>query len=227
MDMENGSNTGAADVARQVSPLPPPAPMGAQPEVAAKGKGSLWLIPLALAVGLGGGFLVGRATRHEKSVAAPSAPAVTQATTIAPAPAAATQLDEALALHTAGKLDEAAKAYGVVLASDPKNKFALYNLGLIAQGRQQYDEAIKRYEASIATDPAYMPALYNLGLTQVAKGNLVGAIASLRRAVAVEPKFAPAKFNLGKALVANGQADEGSQLVAEAIALDPTLKPKA
>ena len=46
---------------------------------------------------------------------------------------AADALNRGLQAHAAGKLDEATAAYFVTLSKDPKNQFAYYNLGEIAQ----------------------------------------------------------------------------------------------
>ena len=134
-------------------------------------------------------------------------------------------LDQALALHTAGKLDEAVVAYKAILVADPANKFALYNLGQIAQQRGGVDEATTDYAGALKIDSSYVPALYNLSLIKAAKGDTDGAIALLRTAVAVEPKNANANFNLGKLLITSGKDVEGADFVAKAVALDPSLKP--
>src|SRR4029077_17721604 len=46
---------------------------------------------------------------------------------------AADALNRGLAAHAAGKLDEAVAAYFTTLSKDPKNQYAFYNLGEIAQ----------------------------------------------------------------------------------------------
>ena len=50
---------------------------------------------------------------------------------------AADSLNRGLTAHTAGRLDEAVTAYFETLSKDPKNKFAFYNLGQIAQSQNR------------------------------------------------------------------------------------------
>lgn len=179
------------------------------------------------------GFAIGRTTAPSAAAPRPSIGAVaTSVTTVAKAPSAVTNatdtlLQNALALHAAGKLDQAAAAYKDVLAKDPKNKYAFYNLGQIAQSSGKLDEAIAQYQLSLAQDPNYYPALYNIGLAFAAKGDHATAIESLRKALVVQPKSAGAMFNLGTLLSADGKADEGTKLIADAIAIDPSLAPKS
>ena len=179
------------------------------------------------------GFAIGRTTAPSTKPPRPSIGAVaTSATTVAKSPTAATTttdalLQSALALHAAGKLDQASAAYNEVLAKDPKNKYAFYNLGQIAQSSGKLDEAITQYKQSLAQDPNYFPALYNVGLAYAAKGDHPTAIDSLRKALVIQPTSAGAMFNLGTLLSADGKGDEGTKLIADAIAIDPSLAPKS
>lgn len=193
---------------------------------------------VAALVALGGGFVVGRATAPERDATnsttpAPTttAPATTAPSATAPSPtggagAADELVTQGLTLHQAGRLDDAAALYNQALAKDPKNKFALFNLGQIAHGRQEYAAAIEKYKASLAVDAKYQPALYNIGLAYAATGALSDAISSLRKAAEVAPNNAAVMFNLGTLLIQDGKNDEGTLLIAQAIALDPTLTPK-
>jgi hypothetical protein len=52
-----------------------------------------------------------------------------------------------LQAHAAGKLDEATTAYFETLAKDSKNKFAFYNLGVIAQGQGRAAAAESYYRS--------------------------------------------------------------------------------
>jgi Tfp pilus assembly protein PilF len=58
---------------------------------------------------------------------------------------ASDSLNKGLQAHAAGKLDEASKDYHDVLTHDPQNKFALYNLGVIAQTQGQLGQAENYY----------------------------------------------------------------------------------
>jgi tetratricopeptide (TPR) repeat protein len=178
------------------------------------------------------GFVAGRHTAPTATTAPATTTAAATSQSTSDTSAAAGQvpggspaLDAALALHTAGKLDEAVAAYKAILTGEPANKFALYNLGQIAQQRGNADEAATDYQAALKADANYVPALYNLSIIRAAKGDAVGAIALLRTAVAAEPGNANANFNLGKLLVSTGSDQEGADYIAKAVAIDPALKP--
>ena len=204
---------------------PPPVPLPS------KGGRSRWrsaaFAIALLAIGGAGGFAAGRYLFDDESTASS-----TDGSTIVQSAPDATlspndaQIEQAVVLHAQGRIDEALVIYEAVLKADPANKLALYNIGLIAQGKDQTDDAIAKYDAVLAIDAQYMPALYNLGLLYAAGGQNDKAISLLRKAIEVNPSFAPAKYNLGKLLISTGSNDEGSKLLAEAITLDPTLAPE-
>src|SRR5207245_9041559 len=62
---------------------------------------------------------------------------------------AADARNRALAAHAAGKLDEAVTAYYQTLEKDPKNKFAFYNLGEIAQRQNRMAAAESFYRLAL------------------------------------------------------------------------------
>lgn len=134
-------------------------------------------------------------------------------------------LDVALQFHNQGRLDDALRAYEAVLAVDPTNKFAFYNIGVIAQGREQYEAAIENYDKVLALDSNFNPALYNRGLVYRDTNQTDKAIADLEAVVTADPKNASAMWNLGKILVAEGRTDEGAKLIADALVINPALDP--
>lgn len=169
-------------------------------------------------------FALGRATAPDGEKTA------TVATTSGASGAAdpnADLLAQGISLQNAGKNAEAAAIYNQILAKDAKNKFALFNLGVIAQTNKNFDEAIAKYKASIAVDANFYQPTYNLGLAYAAKGDRTNAIAQLRKAITIEPKAAQAYYNLGTLLIQDGKTDEGTSMLNQAFALDPSLKPKS
>lgn len=181
-----------------------------------RSKGAIAAGLATLVLAAAAGFFVGRQTAPDDNKTAATA------NEASPADALVTQ---GLALHQAGKLDEATSLYQQALKADSKNKFAHFNLGQIAQTRQQWDASIDSYRAALATDPKFSAALYNLGLAYASKGDRANAISTLRKALEVTPNNAPTLFNLGTLLVQDGKNDEGTKLIAQALTLDPTLKP--
>jgi tetratricopeptide (TPR) repeat protein len=136
-------------------------------------------------------------------------------------------LAKALRAHVQGKLDDAVRDYNAVIAADPNNKFAHYNLGLIHQIRKQTSDAEKEYRLALSVDPRYVPALYNLAILRSLDGDTAGAIELDRRAIAGSPRYAAAHFNLGLLLLKAGRNAEGNREIAAAIKLDPTLANRA
>src|SRR3954451_15541984 len=69
-------------------------------------------------------------------------------------PSSATaDLQAGLRAHARGQYDQAIADYNAVLKQDPKNKFALYNLGAIAQLQGRAGEAKTDYNKVLAIDP--------------------------------------------------------------------------
>ncbi|MBX2915530.1 MAG: tetratricopeptide repeat protein [Cyclobacteriaceae bacterium] len=58
-----------------------------------------------------------------------------------------------------------------VLAEDPKNEFALYNMGMLAVQSRQYDRAIERLEELKAVNPNHIQGALMLGVAYANKGN--------------------------------------------------------
>ena len=135
----------------------------------------------------------------------------------------ATLLDVALQFHNEGRLEDAVRAYKAVLATDPTNKFAFYNLGVIAQDKKDYAEAIVNYDKTLALDEAFNPARYNRGLAYRDSNQVDKAIADLRAVIAADKTNASAMYNLGQMLISQGNSAEGSQLVTDAVEMNPQL----
>lgn len=132
-------------------------------------------------------------------------------------------LSRGLQAHTAGKFDEATTAYFEVLAKDPKNKFAFYNLGVIAQGQNRAAAAESYYRLTIEQDARMGSALFNLAILRGQAGANQEAAELYRRVIAIDPNYAAAHFNLGLVLRLLGQNAEAEQELATAQRLDAKL----
>ncbi len=132
-------------------------------------------------------------------------------------------LEAGLQAHVEGRTPEAVTRYQEVLKLDPKNKFALYNLGLISQSSGDHADAEAKYREALLIDPNYQPALFNLAIVRTAAGDLDEAISLYRRAVAADPDNASAHLNLGLLLRRTGRTAEGDAEVQRARALNPNL----
>lgn len=58
-----------------------------------------------------------------------------------------------------------------VLAEDPKNQSALFNLGMLSVQSGQYDRAIERLNDLIAINPGHVQAQLLLGVSYMNKGD--------------------------------------------------------
>ncbi len=131
-------------------------------------------------------------------------------------------LDAGLKAQVDGHDQKAAEHYRKVLALDPKNKFAFYNLGLLDQKAGRTESAVQFYRQALAVDPNYVPALFNLAIS-VTESNGDEAVMLYRQVLALDSNHAGASLNLGLMLKARGQVAEGENLIQKAILLDPKL----
>jgi tetratricopeptide (TPR) repeat protein len=132
-------------------------------------------------------------------------------------------LNRGLQAHSAGKLDDAVAAYYATLEKDPKNKFAFYNLGEIAQRQSRLASAEWFYRLALDQDPKMESALFNLAIVRTNLGVPNDAVALYRQVIAVNPNSAAAHFNLGLLLRQLGQTAEAQTELAAAQRLDPKL----
>ena len=132
-------------------------------------------------------------------------------------------LEVALQAHQEGRLDEAVDLYKAVIAEEPENKFAWYNLGLIHQTRGQKNLAEAEYRRSLEIDPAFVPALFNLAILRADRDDLEEAIELYRSVLELQPEYAAAHLNLGFALIEFGDEDAGQEELDRAVELDPSL----
>lgn len=132
-------------------------------------------------------------------------------------------LSRGLQAHTAGKFEEATAAYFETLAKDAKNKFAFYNLGVIAQGQNRAAAAESFYRLAIEQDPRMGSALFNLAILRALAGANQEAADLYRRVIAIDPNYAAAHFNLGLVLRLLGQNAEAQLELTKAQQLDAKL----
>ncbi len=131
-------------------------------------------------------------------------------------------LDQGIVAAQAGKYDEAATTFNNVLLLDPTNKYAFYNLALIAQTKSDTATALANYDKALASDAAYTPAMYNKAILLEASKN-DEAIAIYEKIVQINPQASTAWFRLGMAYDRKGDKAKAQAARAEAIKLDPTL----
>jgi len=145
--------------------------------------GVLWLLVIALVIGISGGYLIFRAM-------GPATPTTPAGGGTGPDPAAPwrarllqnpkdveallgiahVQLDQQ-------QLDAAEELYKQVLGLEPKNVEAVTHMGSVLLGRGQADAALAKYNEALAINPRYVHALWDkANLLQQVKKDYAGAI---------------------------------------------------
>lgn len=106
-----------------------------------------------------------------------------------PATSSDAALQHAIALHQAGDLDGAIRAYREYLAAEPDSVQARSNLGAVLARAGRYDEAIAEYDRALGKSPDNPAILLNLGLAYYKTGRHAEAAARFERAVSLSPQF--------------------------------------
>jgi protein O-GlcNAc transferase len=130
-------------------------------------------------------------------------------------------LQEGLALHRRGAVDEAAARYAEVLRADPANADALYYLALISCQHGRFEEGAEFARKSLASDPKQARGHVILGRALHALGLHAEALASFDRAIAQAPELAPAHANRADVLSKIGRNAEALDSYGRALALAP------
>jgi tetratricopeptide (TPR) repeat protein len=142
--------------------------------------------------------------------------------------AAFAQLDdpriaEGVALHDAGRYDEAIAKYKAVLADDPGNVTAAYELGYAYEAKGDHAQCIATLEALVATKEGALPRAFDeLGNCLDHSGQSDRAVAAYRKGLAVAPDEPSLQYNLALTLVRQNQYDESRELLKKEITTRPT-----
>ena len=107
------------------------------------------------------------------------------------------RLQDAVALHQAGRLADAAKLYQRILTTDPKNADALNLLGVVRLTVGDAATAADLIGRAVALQDRVADFHVNLSQALRAQGRAKEAVASLRRAVKLSPTDGPAWMQLG------------------------------
>lgn len=136
--------------------------------------------------------------------------------------AVATLINTGIAQANAKQFQQAQTTFRDVLVLNPGNKFAWYNLGLIAQLLNRTSEAVADYSRAVSTDPKYTPAMYNKAIL-LERTNLRSALALYQRITSINPKAATAYLRESFVYTRLGDKTKAGQARARAIALDSGL----
>ena len=96
-----------------------------------------------------------------------------------------------------GFLREAEQAFQQVVAANPEDADAFYNLGTLYLRRNSPEEAKRNLEQALQLRPNYAEAWNNLGMLAAQQGNNEEAIHSFQRSLELRPSYSTALLNLG------------------------------
>jgi tetratricopeptide (TPR) repeat protein len=117
---------------------------------------------------------------------------------------------DAIALHKAGRLDQAEAAYRGALGISPGHPAVTHNLGVIAAAQGKHDSAVGYFDDAIAAEPSYVSAHYNRAVALNALGQPRDALQAFARVCALNPGHYEAHRALGFLWLAEG--DRGRAL---------------
>lgn len=109
-----------------------------------------------------------------------------------------------------------------VLAINPGNVYALYNLGVIDQTVGNSPEAIGYYKMAIRVSPKYTPAMYNMAIL-LEKPDPQRALALYQQIVSINPQASTAYLRMAFVQAELGDHSAAQVSYAKAIAIQPNL----
>ncbi len=130
-------------------------------------------------------------------------------------------VEQALALHNAGRLDEARELYRQVLAVDPANAQALELLGTVECQTGQFEAGVRLFEQSLALKPDQPDVQYNRGLALQYLKRPDEAVASFDQVLQARPDHLQAWFARGNTLQSLRQFEGAAASYDKAVALRP------
>ncbi|MCB2102609.1 MAG: sulfotransferase [Rhodobacterales bacterium] len=126
-----------------------------------------------------------------------------------------------LALHKAGRLVKADKAYGALVAARPDLARAWHLWGLLAIQKGQPAEAEPRLRRALDLDPDSARAWTDLGSALALSGRVHEAQAAFERAATLDPATPDPLYNMGRFLHEAGRSREAEAAYGRALAVDP------
>lgn len=130
-------------------------------------------------------------------------------------------LQEALAHHQAGRLDQAEGLYRRVLSLQPSQPDALHLLGMAALAQGRLDEAYRLVSQAAQLKPNEAVFVSDLGVVYESLGRFRDAEAAYRRALALNPRHAESLNNLGNMHRAAWRITEAADCYRAALAQRP------
>jgi predicted TPR repeat methyltransferase len=138
---------------------------------------------------------------------------------------ARTSLEESIAAHQAGRLEEAEAGYLACLDERPDDPDALHFLGLLRMHQRRPQEGLELVRRSISLLPTNPHAWNNLGNMLVNAGRDDEALAAYERAASLAPGMIQAIHNVGVLLRRSRRLEDAVAVFTRIIATDPRFTP--
>lgn len=122
-------------------------------------------------------------------------------------------LQQAVQIHKAGQVHEAAKLYREVLKQDPKNADAFHLLGLTRLAEGALEDAKANIQNAIRLNSKAPLYFSNLGNVQTQLYEYDEAIGSYRKALHMQNDFPDAEFNMALCLQKRGELQEAKLML--------------
>ena len=135
--------------------------------------------------------------------------------------AALSILQQGMALHRAGRLDEARAIYEQILAQNPAHADSLHLLGLIELDQKRHEQAELLVRRAIAEQGSFHIFHNTLGNILKAQRKYADAAESYERAITLKHDFTEPLNNLGACLLSLSQFDKAEKYFQQAITANP------
>ena len=132
-------------------------------------------------------------------------------------------IDQALAAHGAGDLDQAEHLYRRILAADARDFDALHMLGIVFAQRQQFEEAERLIGSAMMVDRKVAPCLHHYGNVLSMLARYEDAVKVYDEALLLALFSAPIYSDRGNAKRALGQTEEAVASYNQALSLNPNF----
>ena len=122
-----------------------------------------------------------------------------------------------VALFQHGYLEQAAASFQQVIAKDPENAEAHYNLGTLYLRSNRLPDARRYLEQAVKLRPNYPEAWSNLGMVAGEQGQDREAVRNFQQALALRPAYGVALVNLANLYRREGKFAEAEPLLTRAL----------
>ncbi|MGH9605681.1 MAG: tetratricopeptide repeat protein [Terracidiphilus sp.] len=126
-----------------------------------------------------------------------------------------------VAMFQHGYLDQAAASFQQVIAAQPGDADAFYNLGTLRLSQNDFVQARRYLEQTLRLKPNYPEAWNNLGMMAAQLGRPDEAIRDFQNSLAQRPEFVTALLNLGNVYRRERDFENAQKCFGQAIAIQP------